>query len=290
VLKEMRRSIMMILRFTVAAAFAALLIGATPQAWAQERYDGKEPLERFNVRVGGYVQLQHESTIRVDSIELGLGAVIELEEQLDVDDSASAARIDGFYRFNPRHKLDWTYFKTKREGRAEVIDEDLQIGDEVFEVGDVLETVWESAILKVGWSWSFINVRKYEFQIGAGLNVRDFSLRFENTLRTGGSVTEEKDEEDTSIPLLTFNFGGRFNFTDRVKLDGKYEWFSIELGDLKGSLHELTLLLEHNTFSHIGFGGGFSSFLFDLEYDDEEEFRGEVENRYVGILLYLKVH
>lgn len=218
----MRASIRKTLGLVVTAALTALLIGAAPQAWAQERYDGKEPLERFNVRVGGYVQIQHESTIRIDSMELGLGAVIEVEDRLDVDDSTSTVRIDGFYRFNPRHRLNWTYFKTKREGTAEVVDEDLQIGDEVFEVGDVLRTIWESAIIKVGWSWSFINLRKYEFQLGAGLNVRDISLRFEKILRTGGSVTEEKDEEDTAIPLPTFNFGGRFNFTDRIKLEGRY--------------------------------------------------------------------
>ena len=122
------------------------------------------------------------------------------------------ARLDGFFRFNPRHRLEWSYYATKREGEITVTDPDgIQIGDEIFEFGDGITTELKTTLFKVGWSWSFINVAKYEFFLGAGLNVRDLAYTFENNL----GVATEGDAEDAAIPLPVFTFGGRFNFTKK---------------------------------------------------------------------------
>lgn len=277
-------------QFVLAGVLATALLGASPPIWAQERYDDKEPLERWNVRIGGFYQAQHQSTVRIDSVDLGIGTLVDLEDHLDVDEETSMVRIDGFYRFNPRHSIEWTWFGIKREGIAELLDESLQIGDEVFEVGDVVATEWKTNVIKVGWAYSFINVRKYEFQIGAGLNVRDTSLAFENTLAAGGAVVEEEEEEDLQLPLPTLSFSARWSFSERTMLKGRFDWFRVKVGEFQGGLQEFTLTLEHDTFSHFGFGGGVSTFQFDVDYDDEEKWRGELETRYLGALLYVKIH
>ena len=61
------------------------------------------------------------------------------------------------------------------------VSEEFQIGDEIFEVGDSVQTEWKAGILNVGWNWSFINVKMYEFWVGAGLNIRDLEVSFSQT-------------------------------------------------------------------------------------------------------------
>ena len=267
-------------------AIVAVLLGSAGPAWAQARYDGEEPLERFSIRLGGFRQQDTNSTIRVNSNVLGLGTIIEVEDTLNVEDNVTVARLDGFFRFNPRHRLDWSHYSTKREGNVRVTDADgIQIGDEIFEFGDGISTELKTTLIKIGYSWSFINVAKYEFFVGAGLNFRDLSYTCVNDL----GVSTESDSEDAAIPLPVFTFGGRFNFSKKTMVHLKYEAFALKVGDYEGRFQDTTFLFDYNTFKHVGFGGGLNSFQFDLTLEDDE-FTGEVETSYLAFLLYLKAY
>lgn len=268
---------------------ALILLGATVPALAQSRYDNLPPAERWSVSLGGSQEWGYDTKLRLDSKTLGIGTVVELEDDLDVDSSVSNFRIKGMYRFNGRHRLDLDYFGWRKEGRARLVNDPIQVGDIVFDVGDRVQTVWKQRILKIGWAYSFINVRKYEFYIGAGFNVRSLSLDLENSFSGGGQMQVQKVAEDASVPLPVVNTGGRWNFTDRLQLNWEYQSFSLRYGDIRGSLHESTIRLEHDTFGHFGFGGAISSFLFDLQYEGSE-FNGEVETRHATTQIYLKIY
>jgi len=267
----------------LAGSIFLLVVFAGP-ALAQARYDGIDPAERFSIRFGGFRQDRMDTTIRVDSTALNLGTIVQLEDTLDVDDQVSVFRVDGFYRFNPRHRLDWIWFETKREGTVTLL-EDIEIGDIVFMAGESLKTEYRNSLIKLGWSYSFINVQKYEFFIGAGLNFRDLKFKATNTI--GGGVDTE--DADVLAPLPTLNIGGRYNFTGKSSLNYRYEVFGLSYGDFDGKLQEATLLFEHNTFGHFGFGGGINSFNFDLELEDSD-WRGELETSYLGFLAFFKAY
>ncbi len=83
---------------------------------AQERYDDREPREKFQIQVGGYHQRDIKTTLRINATSVNLGSFLELEDNLDVDSDLSVFRLDGFYRFNPRHRIDWTWYVSDREG------------------------------------------------------------------------------------------------------------------------------------------------------------------------------
>ncbi|MCZ6779047.1 MAG: hypothetical protein O7F16_08755 [Acidobacteria bacterium] len=261
-----------------------LCAGLAAPVQAQERYDDSKPREKFQIRVGGYYQRDIKTTLRIDSTSVNLGSFLELEDNLDVDSELSVLRVDGFYRFNPRHRIDWTWYVSNREGLT-TLEEDLEIGDQIFPAGASVESELKSSLLKIGYSWSFINVRKYEFYLGGGLNFNDFSFRFVG--QTGTEIFVE--DEGVVFPLPTVNFGGRYNFTEKTQLSARWELFDLAYGDYEGRLQEVTLTLEHNTFNHIGFGGALSSFLTQLEIDDDD-WRGELERSHNGVQLFMKFY
>ena len=97
------------------------------------------------------------------------------------------------------------------------------------------------------------------------------------------------EDEDILIPLPVINLGGRYNITEKTQLNFRWEIFDVEFGDYEGRFQEASFLVEHNTFKHIGFGGGLTALLVEMELDDEV-WRGEFETSYNGALLYLKFY
>jgi hypothetical protein len=144
----------------------ALCVAAGPVG-AQDRYDDHELTDRFYVTVGGYSQSDLRTTIRIDAKSpdgaISAGTVIALESLFDVDDQVTTGRLDGWYRFNDRHRIGWTYWRTSREGLSTYNgNESIEIGDVVVDPGDTIKTDDKSQLLAVNWSYSFLNPRKYE--------------------------------------------------------------------------------------------------------------------------------
>ncbi|MCZ6666923.1 MAG: hypothetical protein O7B81_16610 [Gammaproteobacteria bacterium] len=253
-------------------------------AFAQERYDDHELRDRFKIKLGGFNPRNSDSTIRIDSRFLGLGTVIDLEDNLQVDDSARVARLDGFYRFNRAHRLEWSYYSLKREGSA-FVGQDLQIGEITFPLGFQIDSTWKLSVAKVSYAWSFINTDPYEFYIGAGLNVRDISLKFNGTGVVSG--TRRDFDESGTLPQPTLTAGMRYNVLDNLALLFRTEAFALEFGDSKGRIQDTYFLLEYDITRNFGIGGGINLYNLDIEIDKGGDFTGEVESSYLGLLLYL---
>ena len=262
---------------------------------ADDRYDDQQPAERFKLRIGGFLIDRFDTTARFDSTQYPIGTLIDLEEDFNVDPSETVLRIDGFYRFNNRHRMDWTYYRSRRSGTA-VAEKEYVIGDPEDPDGGFIipkdarvTTVWNYDLLKIGYAYSFLNKRRYEMFIGAGLNIRnlDVEIDYEVTITTFGDSDNLNGEG--LIPLPTAVIGGRWNFTDKWQGIFKYELFMLEMGDYKGSQQDFQLLFEHSTFKHVGFGLGVNTVDINIRAQDEK-IRGEFDSRILGLLGYIKFY
>jgi hypothetical protein len=272
-----------------------LNLGSGTYVFADDRYDDYEAAERFKIRIGGFLIDRFDTTARFDSTQYPIGTLIDLEEDFNVDPSETVLRIDGFYRFNNRHRLDWTYYRSRRSGSA-VAEEEYVIGDPDDPEGGFIipkdarvTTQWNYDLLKIGYAYSFLNKRRYEMFIGAGLNIRnlDVEIDYEVTITTFGD-SDSLDGEGL-IPLPTAAIGGRWNFTDKWQGIFKYELFMLEMGDYKGNQQDFQLLFEHSTFRHVGFGLGINTVDINIRAQDEK-IRGEFDSRILGLLGYIKFY
>ena len=268
---------------------------------AQERYDDAslEELQQFDLDIGAYLIARYDTRIRFDSNTVPFGTVIDLEEMLDVESSSTTGRIDGFYRFNKRHRLDWTYYSSRRRGEA-VLEQEVVIGDPddpdgecTIGAGATTQSQIDFQLLKVGYSYSFLNTRKYELFLGGGFNIRDLEIRINAEGNLSGCELDDGDSTNISsdpiIPLPTINFGGRWNFTPKWQARWQWQQFALQFGDYKGRSTDTTLLLEHRTFKNVGFGTGINAFDMRVE-GDGSDFTGELTFSYLGLLGYVKLY
>jgi len=276
---------------------ASLALGITvwTYAIADDRYDDYQPSERFKLRVGGFLIDRFDTTARFDSTQFPIGTLIDLEENFNVDSSETVLRIDGFYRFNNRHRVDWTYYRSRRSGTA-IATQDYIIGDPDDPQGGFIiprdsniQAQWNFDLLKIGYAYSFLNKRRYEMFIGTGLNIRnlDIAISYQAAISTFGA--EDSFDSEGLIPLPTAVIGGRWNLTKKWQSIFRYEIFMLEVGDYRGSQQDFQLLFEHSTFKHVGFGLGINTVNINMRAQDET-FRGEFDSRILGLLGYIKFY
>ena len=269
--------------------FAVLCVAARP-ARAQERYDDHELTDRFYITLGGYTQDDLRTTIRIDAKTPGggiaAGAVIGLESLFDVEDQVTTARVDGWYRFNKRHRISWIYWRTDRNGQATYNEnEAIEVGDVVIQPGDNVQTDHKSNLIAVNWTYSFVNTGKYEAWLGTGLNFQTTDVNID--VNVSGGSAQFAEEAKGTVPIPTINFGGRWDFNKRWRMLLMQQLFGLEVGDFSGKLENTRILAEFNITRRFGIGGGFERFNFEVDAESDD-FLGELDISYSAFTLYLK--
>ena len=92
---------------------------------------------------------------RFDS-SLGNGTDMDLETDLGLDSSDSVFRVDGYFRFNERHRADFSVFDLSRKNSKQ-IERDIQWGDTLYSIDTVVKSDNGLSIYKAAYTYSFLN-------------------------------------------------------------------------------------------------------------------------------------
>ena len=275
-------------------ATAATAHDGDEQGW-KHRWDPIQPGERLKIRVGTFIVDSIDTNARFDSNRYPLGTLIGLEDDFNVDSREQVGRLDGFYRFNSKHRIEWSYYRSRRSGKAisqrdfEIGDPDSPLGGFVIPKGAQVATDWDFDLFKLGYDYSFLNRQRYEMFIGAGLNVRAMSIDIAYQARVGDNILSDSLVANELVPLPTATIGGRWNLTRKLQANFSFDLFYLEFEEYRGQYQEVLLSLEHNTFKHVGFGAGIDLGSLNLRADTKE-WRGEFDSRVAGVFAYVKFY
>ncbi len=238
--------------------------------------------DRFKISLGAFFVTNTDTTIRLDSTTglVGLGTTLDFERDLGVDDSDDVARLAGSWRFKPRHRFLFDYYKLERDGTA-ITRRDIDFGDVNIPAGSALNSFYDQETIKFSYLYSFFQDERIELGIGGGLHISEIDL---GIATTDGSIQEQSDGS-APLPVLTASMD--FGLTPKLALLLNWDFFFIEDadGDYEGSWTDMRFLLEHRTFKHVGFGGGLNVWNFDIDAEDDD-LRGSFKTRWDGWLLY----
>jgi hypothetical protein len=258
-----------------------LLLVFPATTWAEE------PLpDKFQINVGGFFITRANTTasLGVKTGPFTAGTSIDFHQDLDLPDSDTVARIDGYYRFGKRSRVDFTYWKVDRDGTATSPDFEIDWGDITIPPNTPLvSTFIDQEVLKATYGFSFYNVPKAELGVDIGLFISDISIGVSCPALCTGGVRETAD---VTAPLPVIGAYFRYNISRRWRFIGKADFFYLEFGDYEGSLTDLRLNLEHHTWKHAGFGFGFNGIQTQLDYDTSDE-TGTLKNTVAGPQAYV---
>lgn len=248
------------------------------------------PWEKFSLKFGYFI-----STVDSDlSLGSGVGISVDVEELLGLDTTNSVFRIDGFWRFtdNRRHRLDLTWFSFRRDG-SNIVGQDIPIKDEdgndiTIPSGSQVDGKFNLDIYKAGYSYSFIQDDRMDLAFVVGLYVMPIEVGLKST---GSTNVDEK--ETLTAPLPTFGLRADFAITPKWFLRSGFDVFYLEIDEFTGTLYETFISVEYLPWKHLGFGLGFDTFNLGIEADGKDypgiDFKGEIDFKYSGLLLYAKM-
>jgi len=232
--------------------------------------------ERASISLGAFLT-DRDTNGRLDSDTLGLGTVIDAEDDLGLDSSDTVARLDAYYRFNPRHRVDFSIFDLSRDATA-TIDESIQFGDEIFDINSTISSEYDLTIYKAAYTYSFLTRDNGYLGVTAGLYVltNDISLTESNT--------GQFEADGLTAPLPVIGLRGNYQLTPQLMLRSSAELFAIEFDHVDGSLVDFYVGLDYHFHDNFAVGLGYNNVSLDVDADGSE-FKGALDWTYDGALL-----
>jgi hypothetical protein len=272
---EFRWKLQRLSRYGVAAVLLALLsVSASSPALAQST-----DFDRFSISPGVFLT-NRDSKTRLDGQIPNSGTPVDLENDLGFDKSDTVFRLDGVFRFNEKHRIDFSAFDLSRSASKQ-IQKDIEWNGELFPIDTVVDASLDLNIYKVAYTWSFLRRDKGYIGATAGLYVADVgtSLAAESIGRSSsGGVT---------APLPVFGLRGQYDLAEKWSLRGSAEIFAIEYGDYSGSLYDVYAGLDYQLLERMAVGLGINSVKLNVGIS-KGNFDGDLDWRYDGGLLFLK--
>lgn len=235
--------------------------------------------DKWMLRAGAYVVQDADTQVSINSSLGGLGTTIDFQKDLGGESGDTIPRIDAYYRFNARHRIDFTSFSLDRKGYRTLAIE-LDLGDDTYVIGDTIDSDINYTLYKLGYSYSFYHSSKVEASLSAGLNITSYDLKFASA--SGGSV----ESAGVTVPLPVF--GLRFGYAITPKWSVRYvaESFFLDIEDkFSGALLNYELSTEYRLFKHFAIGAGLARLAINAEIDDDD-WRGSVSDSYRGYMLF----
>lgn len=218
--------------------------------------------EKFLLRLSSY-SIQNADTDLAVFSSSSLGTGFSFVDDLGGDDSVTVPRIDGYYRFNHRHRIEFGTFRIERDGRN-LLAIDLDIGDESYSVGDTVKSKINYELLKVGYAYTIYHSQEVELSATLGLNVTDYE--FDYRLIDGSSA----DSSRASGPLPMFGVRVSYAINPRWSVHYLSEVLFIEAGDTDGSIQNYELDFRYKLNNKFIVGAGLARFSVDVTTEDSD--------------------
>jgi len=240
--------------------------------------------DKFMFRVGAYIVDGSDTQFSVSSDVGGLGTVIDYSRDLGGDSRDTIPRIDAYYRFNERHRIDFTAFSIDRKGnRVLAIDPPIVIDGEDFSGGAINSEI-KYTLYRLGYGYSFYHSDRAELTVTAGLNITDYDLKFEDDTGT------KSETADVTAPLPMFGLRMGYAITPKWSVNYVSEAFFIELDDtIKGAMINYELNTEYKLFKNFAIGAGFARIGTSVEVNDDN-WKGKVSDSYRGYTAFATLY
>ena len=240
----------------------------------------QEARERASFAIGAFIT-DRETSTRLDAGQ-DPGTDIDLEGDLGLKSSSTVLRVGGYYWVRPKHRVDFSLFDLSRTSTKQ-LDRTLEYGDDVFNIDTVVETTSDLTIVKADYTYVVLDRERGFLGVTGGLYVSSTKL----TLQEQGLGTFES--EDLTAPLPVIGLRGDYEITDRITLRGASQWFSIDTGDVKGSLRDTYIGVDYGFRPRMDIGLAYNDVSMNIRASESGGFEGALDWGYDGFLIYFKM-
>jgi hypothetical protein len=250
-----------------------------------------EVKDKWRINLGSMYVTEYSTQMQMSPVNSGLSYMLDTSDTLGMDYESSVFRLDGYYRFTPKHSVDFSYFRVKSDGTKETQDFTFKEFD--ISAGASVNSYFNMDTYKVNYCYSFYHNEKVELALSAGLHVTKIELG----LSAEGHITNTQTGEtlsyigdvgtDVTVPLPVMGFKGAYAIIEKkFFVSYRSEYFKLAYDGYEGDLISSALTFEYRFYEHYGIGLGYNANKINLKIDDGE-YVTRVRNTISGFMLNL---
>lgn len=190
----------------------------------------------------GFFPMNFSTDAKLDTEE-NEGSDVNLEDDLGLRSKLQNFRIEGTWRFRPRHSVEFGYTSWKRDGDKD-IDFPIDWGDKHFDVGGNVSVENNAQFIKLAYRWSFYQTPTTEIAASFGVD----TVWNETTLEGEGTVRNDAGQEVSGFYSETYDFvapapvlglSARQIVAEKFLVRGSAEYFQATIDETTGKILDL---------------------------------------------------
>lgn len=227
----------------------------------------------------GVSQNESNVTANLNTGRIGLGTLIDFEDDLGLDKTNTIGAFMVGMRFLDRWRLEAEYFNLDR-ANDEQISRTLDWGRLSIPVNAAVHSSINAEDIRVSVGYSFF--RRMDKEIGVGLGAHVLSLDAALSTRNLGS--QGAAVESTPLPVVTFY--ARMALTDRWLLSVRVDRLSLDTGDIDGRIFTSEVDFVYQPWRHFNLGLGYRDMNLEVT-STGQKWRGKAQVRQSGPMLFV---
>ncbi len=244
-----------------AVAWSFVLLGGACGAFADEEAFP----DRFMLRLGGYQIGNADTIVRLDANNLPVGTYVDFSDTLGGDSRATVVRLDGLYRFNEHHAIDFSWYDLKFTG-SRALNQDITWNGITYTLGTQVDSELRFDVYKLNYQYSVYHTKDVELGVLAGLHV----MKAFASINASGINQAQSGSITAPLPLV--GLFAEYNFTPRFSAFYSYQSFFIDYQDkVRGGLQDFLFGLEYRLFRHFSVGAAYNRFNLNLKLKGDNQ-------------------
>ena len=264
-------------RFLVNILFAVMTFGVT-LSQAEEVVP-----DNFTLRLGGYFLADQDTNIGVT--KNGGGVNIHLQDLFQMESTTQVFRLDGYYRFTPKHAVEFSWYSINSSSQTEQ-NIDFEWGDKNISATGALSTFFDTDIYKVNYLYSFYHSEEVELALSAGLHITTINVGFSGSYTSDDIFDSSGEDAEVTAPLPVVGFRLNYNITPELSAKFAVDYFFLTVDGYAGALSDSLITIDYRIMRNFGIGVGFNSTRMRLEADLDDGVFLNVNHDIAGGLVY----
>ncbi len=239
----------------------------------------------FTLKLGGYF-IGVQDTV-LSAKKNGIGATLNLQDLFDMESEVNVLRVSAAYKFNPKHKVEASFYSLKSSS-GKTVETSFEYNGETINAGAALDIYFNTDVYKVNYVYSAYRTNKLEFTFRAGLHITALETGLSAGYNLGTSSERfEKSNIGITAPLPVMGLGFDYEIMPKLNLIYTVDYFAVSYDSaVSGSMSDAILSLDYTFSKYIGVGAGFNRTQLNFKAKDEDTVV-EFNNDVAGVLGYV---
>ena len=228
----------------------------------------------YTLKLGGFFVGSQDTELYTK--KNGIGATLNLQELFDMEEKVSVGRVSASYRFNPKHRIEASWYRINSSSSKE-ISGSFEYDGKTYAAGANVDIFLNTDIYKINYVYSAYRTSQLELSFRAGLHITGVKTGISAGYNIG-TVNENYKNDSLSLtaPLPVVGLGLGYEIIPDLKLSYQIDYFALSYdSSVSGSMTDSILALDYQFNRYVGVGGGINRTAM--------RFRGKVGESELGL-------